>query len=242
MLNIIGNATGVGNQFTPLSISGLKLWLAADRGTFQGDDLTTAASEDGDVVGSWQDLSGQGNHVSEATNKPTLKVNIQNGKPVVRGDGTNDILTAAGLGTGWGSSVGSLFVVYRPNGDATHGLLRFSSASNTYWRFSDGNGYFGPFRSARIEQTPTGQPTTGAAIISVISGASDYTIKRNGSSVGNAAASWGVSADLTLFYESGSGGGFGSVDIAEVLLYNTALTAAQENVITEYLNRKWAVY
>lgn len=56
----------------------------------------SAATADGDPVGQWLDQSGNGNHVSQPTagKRPTLKLAIQNGKPVVRFDGLATWLSA----------------------------------------------------------------------------------------------------------------------------------------------------
>ena len=50
--------------------------------------------EDGDPVGTWSDLSGNGKDLSQASagNKPTYKTDIQNGLPAVLGDGSDDYI------------------------------------------------------------------------------------------------------------------------------------------------------
>lgn len=78
--------------FSPLSLSPA-LWLKADAGTNQTAS-GTAATADADPVGEWQDQGGNGNHLAQATasKRGTLKLNIQNGRPVIRFDGTDDFL------------------------------------------------------------------------------------------------------------------------------------------------------
>lgn len=73
------------------------LWLVADRGLFQDSGYTTPAAADGDPLGGWQDQSGNGRHATQATaaKRPVLKLAIQNGRPVVRFDSSDDTL---GLG------------------------------------------------------------------------------------------------------------------------------------------------
>jgi hypothetical protein len=67
----------------PEDISGRQLHLEARA-------ITGLA--DGDAVGSWEDLSGNGRHAVQATagSKPIYKTGILNGTPVVRCDGVND--------------------------------------------------------------------------------------------------------------------------------------------------------
>lgn len=88
--------TGCGRAgFSPLSISGLALWLKADAGLYQESTFTTPAVSDGDPVGGWQDQSGNGRHLLEATSNKrlTLKLAIQNGRSIVRSDGVDDRMT-----------------------------------------------------------------------------------------------------------------------------------------------------
>src|SRR3990167_1190365 len=82
-------------DFDPRRISNLVAWFKAD---------SLLNFNDNDVVGTWLDSSGKGNHATQTTagNKPLYKTNIQNGKPIVRFDGVDDwmSLTNDPLGTG----------------------------------------------------------------------------------------------------------------------------------------------
>ena len=88
--------------FTPASLPGLALWLKADGTRWQDSARTTPAVADSDPVGCWDDASGLGNHVKQATStkRPSLKLGVQNGMPAVRFDGIADFLTAASTLTG----------------------------------------------------------------------------------------------------------------------------------------------
>jgi len=88
-----------GGDWTPdeLGSSILSAW-------FKADSLSGA---DGSSVSSWTDSSGNGNNASQATSarQPTLQTNELGGLPVVRFDGTNDIvsdgdISALDVGTG----------------------------------------------------------------------------------------------------------------------------------------------
>ena len=67
----------------PTDITTLKLWLKAN---------AIVGLNDGDVVTTWSDASGNGNDAIQSTvaKKPIYKTNIVNGLPVVRFDGTDD--------------------------------------------------------------------------------------------------------------------------------------------------------
>src|SRR3990167_9701390 len=67
---------------------------------WQESTRTTPAGTDADPIGAWDDLSGNGRNVLQATNglRPLLKLAIQNGKPIVRFDGLDDYLQSALFG------------------------------------------------------------------------------------------------------------------------------------------------
>jgi hypothetical protein len=83
-----------GDAAVPVTAN-LALHLKSDTGTFQAA-AGAAAELTNDPVGEWQDQSGNGRHVVQATalNKPTLQPAAVNGKPGVRFDGSNDYLRA----------------------------------------------------------------------------------------------------------------------------------------------------
>ncbi len=87
--------------FSPSDIAGLAAWYDASyiTGLVDGDPVTT-----------WADRSGLGRDVTQATagKKPLYKTAIVNGKPVVRFDGTDDLLARAPFLTG---NTGSVFLV-----------------------------------------------------------------------------------------------------------------------------------
>ena len=72
------------SSFSPLNVSGLIGWLKAD---------SIIGLSDGDPVTTWLGSVG-GNNATQSTtaNKPTYKVNIINGLPVVRFDGIDDYM------------------------------------------------------------------------------------------------------------------------------------------------------
>ena len=85
--------------WSPLSIPGLRLWLRADVGLWQDSVGGTPAASDGDVVGAWEDFSGNSNHATQATTslKPLLRKASLNGYDAVLLDGADDylVLTSA---------------------------------------------------------------------------------------------------------------------------------------------------
>jgi hypothetical protein len=78
------------NAFSPLYIPGLLFWFDAGRITGLADTAP---------VPQWNDISGLGNHVAQATadNRPAYRTAQVNGLPAVSFDGTNDYLSFSTL-------------------------------------------------------------------------------------------------------------------------------------------------
>jgi hypothetical protein len=91
--------------FDPTNITGLAAWFdASDAATLFTDTAgVTPVSSDEDLVRRWEDKSGEGVVVTEATNAPAYRTAVQDGKSIVRFDGTDDKL-AKGSGL-FGSAV-----------------------------------------------------------------------------------------------------------------------------------------
>lgn len=129
LMRMVGAYAGFG----PASVSGLALWLdASDASTlFQDAAGTTAAAGDADPVGLWQDKSGNGRHVSQATSsaRPSLKLGVQSAKNVIRFDGTDDFLGRAAIGLGSGNFT---VIAVNSRGNVSRTLFgEGSSGSNT---------------------------------------------------------------------------------------------------------------
>ena len=62
--------------------------------TYAAGQVSTATLVDGDAVSQWDDLSGNLRHLLQASAslRPLYKVNVQNGKPIVRFDGVDDYM------------------------------------------------------------------------------------------------------------------------------------------------------
>jgi hypothetical protein len=99
------NANGTGTYtaasssvtpFAPTSIAGLQLWLdASDAGSlFDATSGGSLVAADGGVA-RWEDKSGNGRHATQSTSgsRPLRKTGIKNGLPVLRFDGSNDLMS-----------------------------------------------------------------------------------------------------------------------------------------------------
>lgn len=93
-----GGASAWSASSTPVGLDILSfspsVWIKADGTLFQDFARSTPAIADADPIGSVTDAGGAGNNAGQATvgNRPTLKLAIQNGLPVIRGSGSGQQL------------------------------------------------------------------------------------------------------------------------------------------------------
>lgn len=206
----------------PESIPGLQLWLRAD---------SIADVADGGPIATWNDSSGQGRHASAPTGgaRPTFQAIARNGRPAIRFDGKSQLLN--GPAGNWRSFFAvawcdtspsehmSLWGVSVPTMDMS--VRRFSVGPN----YSHNNGNdFAPRSAYRIDGTPTNQVPNG--IWHVVSCQSPVT--RN-----FAYRVAGTSAMPNIRLWTGQ--------IAEILVYDSALSALDSQKVEQYLAAKYGL-
>jgi hypothetical protein len=235
-----------GAGFVPTQIAGLQLWLKGGAGTFQDTGLTTAAVADGDPVGGWQDQSGQGNNATQGTAaaKGTLKLNVLNGKAVVRGDGVDDYLTHAALTLG---TTHTLFLVTQwPT--ATQAGILLGADGGDYAPYTNGSSTLN-----YSVNNPNPQQTCNVAfapanatwyVLGIRRNGLTVRFYKNGAQLGTdqtlSPASNDPYAPTTLF--AGGNTNFQAIDLAEVLYYNSTLSDANVTNVLNYLNGRYAIY
>jgi hypothetical protein len=238
-LGLLGG--GGSAPFSPLTIPGLTLWLdASDASTlFQNDAGTTPAVADGAVVGYWGDKSGSGEHATQATtgNKPILKTGIQNGKNVIRFDGTDDNLINVALSVSQPDTI--FLVVSIETGDIYEIVLDSSGPPNRQYmgKTAVGGAYY---MGADTEVFATAI-TAGCKIIRFVFNGASSAAFANAVSVVTGNAGTQSLAGLTVGRNSAGAAPFGG-DISEILVYSGLLSASSIAAVEAYLNAKWAVY
>jgi hypothetical protein len=246
------------------NISGLQLWLdAADATTLY--DATSGGnlvSTDGATVARWQDKSGNGRHFTQATAnaRPLLKTAIKNSKNIIRCDGANDILSISNVNFTNNISALTMFCVGRttlaPNNNwqclinastgssaqSSRAAIGINTTTDVGGRRLDANAY---------QSVSAGTPTINQWAL--LGGAFNYSSAslvayKNGtgtSRVGGFQTAGNTSATNSLALSTGGTGASGewlTGDIAEIIIYNTAITTAQRQSVEAYLNAKWAIY
>ena len=228
------------DEFTPIQLSGLNLWLDAT-------DYTTLTFNSGNIS-QWRDKSGSGRHASQGTAsaQPEYLATGLGGRPTIRGDGTDSMFFSP-MGN---TSAMTIFMVFRqanelganPSESAGplgwNGLLRGMSiqmTSSTFPRVSVAfTGYLWPFNAATIN---AGTPTLVR-----------LTRSQSGSIRTMAAKAFGQGSatvdDLRTTDPNNEGALFistvgGKFCISEVLQFSKNVSAGEEAKIATYANLKY---
>jgi autotransporter-associated beta strand protein len=219
--NILGLATAAGfmlavtlNAAPPVT-TGLKLHLDASQLT---------GLSDGATVTTWTDMSGLGNNATASGSAATYQTGVLNGLPVVRfnGDG-NASFNFAGI-----STIRTVFWVVKNTNPGNHFLLGhnsvydFHSGDSTIWTtWTHDNIKNGTTKlnGTGVNGQSTALPSASYSLLSLVT-------------TGNVQAN-------QLSYDRTYGGRSWAGDMAEVLIYDVALTAEQEELVGAYLTTKY---
>jgi len=247
-----------------LDIAGCQLWLdAADASTIF--DATTGGSlvaADGGVA-RWEDKSGNARHVTQSTagNRPTRKTNQQNGRDTLLFDGSNDSLVGGDYLDGNTGSVTAFCVLKRNGVNATHEIIGKGTDSGGWlFRFEGGNklnlsawsdNTFA--NSTSVSSTNQFTATSYALAFFTFNAGSlgQAAFRRNGSSFAANSSQTGTGAVTppntsdnfqigTQFYQGVDYFLFNGY-IAEIIIYNSALSDADRSAVESYLISKWGI-
>ncbi|MDG4553136.1 MAG: hypothetical protein P9E24_02645, partial [Candidatus Competibacter sp.] len=224
-------------------------------------DAGNAALEtiDGDEVTTWRDASGQGRDAVTASGRaPTLVTGALGGDAVLRFDGIDDYL---GLPAGFSDFTNglTLFVVARPAGvqagaklvllgngagQANVALGRNGGGAGLQYFTTSGGGDYGWFG------TGAALANNDAALYTVVQGGGTAnatvtaTVSKNGVAVGSGSVYVPPVATRATNYLGRSywaGDGYFQGDLAEIILYNRALSAAEQSAVRAYLTEKYGL-
>lgn len=223
----------------PSDVTGLKLWLDAD-------DLSTITKDGSDFVSQWNDKSAEGNNVSQATGslQPKWINSVQNGKPIIRFDGVDDGLqrtsfTGGAILQGFtyfiiakiGTATNSGYVI--DGGSATRAIIYTTgtpSPNDTYhW-------------NAGTDSNPiTPKITSTFVLYSVQWNGASSKFEINESTISTDNIGSGSMNGVTLGRRYTGGPSALDIDYAEVLFYDSILSASDHQAVENYLKTKWGV-
>lgn len=229
-----------GGGFIPTMIAGLQVALVGDN------------APSGNVA-SWPGSYGTTPTATQSTGslQPLRVASALNGHAVVRFDGTDDWLDLGNLSATFPTAA-TLFVVGTISGGDTSYCFYESNynpapglgVADGWWRFSGtGNAYLRPFRHNRIENAPAAPPTTGTHIWSIRSSSALY-MPRLDRAVWSTADYGAHTFEPGLQHAIGRGAAgdqYLNGDIAEVLVYNSVLSAGDVARVEDYLASKYAI-
>lgn len=231
--------------WAPTDLPGLVLWLDAD---------AIAGLSDGDPVGTWSDQSGESNDFTQATTarKPTYKTSIQNGLPIVRFDG-GDFLAEAGGAVSLRVTTFSVFIVFygvRPYvgsfgglayhvcEDATGRILHEEIPSKRVLSqfYDSGAGYHSELTDSayNFDEWHIFEAT-------LTTGASNWKFYKSGAANGTATGFIARTGTTPMEVGRGHTSYPFTGDIAEFILYNSALSDADRGLVEAYLGTKWGI-
>jgi Big-like domain-containing protein/fibronectin type III domain protein len=211
-----------------LPLANLKVWYKADAGRGATN------------IGSSYDQSGNGNHASQTTqNKmPIVSTNAQNGRPMLKFDGSNDQFDLPNFLPGFTEA--EAYVVLRAEADvpaSSKGLWRFGSSTSTHYPQSGGGHVWDDFFSTSVKQT--GNPTQAldqCHLLNVSSKEYDWALMINGLVHYSTNVN---SIHTNTAPKLGLGSANFAGDLAEFMVFNRVLANSERGVVGMYLNHKY---
>jgi hypothetical protein len=231
--------------FSPLSLAPA-LWL----------------SDTGSNAAQWDDISGNGRHATQATaaSQPAIVTNALNGRQVRRFDGVNDSLAIAdrallrnlagatvfAVATPSSVAGGERYVFSASSSNLTLNMFLFGTIANQFRyggrRLAADAGDFTNFGTV-TNNTPyimtaiqNWQSATKSAFISNGNTNNDTSFQTSGNSENANSAS-----DLAIGKVAISNTSYWNGDIAEILVFPTALSTTERQAVERYLSNKYAI-
>ena len=217
-------------------LGSLSLWLKADAGLVQGSTNTP--------VDLWADQSGNGNNASQTAvaNQPSWIPGTINGLPVVRFNGSNSFVNLPGFLTGMPQA--EVFVVLKVAAtNVAHGLWNFGGSGSGYNQVYTGAGGYiqEDFGSTSYYNLGTpAQPTTQYHVYQVSAQTNNWAAWMNGSLLCQTFQN-SVKFDNEGSVTIGKNVPYFLGDIAEVMIFNRALSADERDAVGMYLMTKYAL-
>ena len=223
----------------------LKLWLDADDSDtlFQVNDCTSIVASDGDNVGCWKDKSLQGNDVTQSGgNKPTWKQSVSAlaGSPGVDFDGgTNYLNFSESLVEGTEYTI--FAIVHRDTTASNNYFMGTQSAvanQGLHLGFnSDTSARLGQY-SNDLSATVAGQAESSVGMFWGRLNSSGKKVFYNGVTSTDATATQISSAGSGVIGRGYDSNGFDG-QIAELIVFDRALSDLEIDLMEEYLRDKW---
>ena len=222
--------------------SGLSLWLKADAG------VTTSGSN----VTAWADQSGNGQNATATESYcPTfVSTDAQfNNKPSILFDGVGNSLVIPSINFGINMN-NSIFVAFRVSDGAVGTFLTQGGMGNYFLGITDNALNISNSNTAGIILAGLASNNT-KNIVSATNNNYSITLYQNGFQVGdttiyseftNDGAEMLIGGDSSIVNNGQSDGYWFNGKIAEIIVYNRAITTEERQQVEGYLNDKYEIY
>ncbi len=230
--NVYAGATTISNGTVRLEPSGTGAPVAGMLYWLDAADSATLSTDASDRVSQWRDKSGNSQHFAQAAaaRQPLLVKGALDGKPALRFDGVTNRLVL-----GNATSPQTVFIVNRVTRFGSNGGIWGLNQGDTGIRVASATAWYQP-GNANDFGNPAGSAMyiNGVVTNTFISGAAHLL------EVVRAGSTPFAATGLGDYFSAGSNAlrPFGG-DIAEVLVYGSALTADQRQQVETYLAAKW---
>lgn len=216
----------------PNEIVGLKQWLVADT----ADSFTFSS---GAVVSQWDDESGEANHVTQASvsKQPTRVAAALNGRAVVRFDGTDDSL-AVTFGAALTQPTTVLLVAKSAVNEEAY-LFDGSTSSNRHAVFFAATTFRWSYYAGTTVNSSTSSDTSFHVVAAIFNGTGS-TLRVDGVEVSSSTPGTGTMAGITLGSNQAETLPLEG-DIAEVAVWNTALSLRDLKQMEAYMASRYAL-
>ncbi len=203
---------------------------------------------DGDAVGTWKDVSGNGRDMTQGTagNKPTFKASAMNGMPSVYFF-ADDFISFGDVFTGLAS--GEVFVVVKrdadppANANTELGFWEFGVSGPgkaAHVPYADGTVYDNWGQIVRFTTVNPVQPMDVPCIYNVTSASGEWTNRLNGLELFTTAASFvGWTTAPTLGRSDPTDGYYIKGHFSELLTFNRRLAPPERLLVNRYLSREY---
>ena len=210
------------SAFSPTDIAGCKLWLKADAGI---------TKDGGNYVSIWADQSGNGNDAVQATGsaQPLWVDDVLNGKPVLRFDGLDNWLEFNEI-----DNAISIFMVLKHRTGT--GSYPITLGHLTTYDMNGGDGIYMFSSSYTSSYVLNGNLFVNSVITPVLS-----SIKPIVHSLFSIIATGNIRVE-TICNDRFVSNHLWDGDFAEIIIFDSALSDTDRQLVENYLNAKYALW
>lgn len=212
----------------PDAVSGLAAWFKAD----------ALALADAAAVSSWTDSSGNARHATQGTGskQPTYRTNVVNSKPVVRFDGTDDVLETTGFTLNQPETV-FIVATFRSARVANDTLIDGATTNNMrVFRTVTGLQQYAGANGPHLTLDPEGWH-----VYSFIYNGASSEARYDGANLATGNPSTNNAGGIAIGGNGTLGTENAPVDVAEIAVYSSALSEANRSGIERHLGLKYGI-